>query len=647
MLKRAAVIIAILILSLNKGYAIEMKPGEFLALCYHSVSERPVPGDNYTVTRQLFTEQMEYLKTHGYTPVSMNDILLASEGKKSLPPKPVLLTFDDAYTSYYEFVVPLLKRFNFPSVLAVVSTFIEKNPEGLPEPLMRWEQIKEVSSGGLVEVVSHSYDLHKGIQYNQPGNVGAAAFVRAYDPVRQKYETEEEYRKRLEADFALQEEIFVKKLGFKPNAIVWPYGRYNSIGIDAARKNGYRMAFNFDDDGFGNLGNLMEVKRLVVENKSIKDFISKINDPGHNDTKIRAVQVDLDLIFDPDAYEQTDKNLGRLIERLVEMKINTVFLQAFADPEGTGNIKSVYFHNRVLPVRGDIFSHAAHQIFIRGIRVYAWMPALSIVLPDEKLNNELRVQELSEDGVSPSSSWYKRLTPFSAKTKEIMRTLYEDLAAYSIVDGVLFQDDAYLNDMEDFHPLAMLDYERRFGRKISLQDVKDNTELSQKWSRYKTGVLLDFTKGLMEGVRRHRPGTKSARNLYANTLANPQSEAWFAQNYGLSLQAYDKVIIMAYPQMEDVDRHSGWLERLVHNALEFPEGLNKTIFKIQTYDWKNKEWIKDGIILKELRTILASGGMHIAYYPDNFYENKPSLKSVRLEMSTQTNPFLIKEAVPR
>jgi len=647
MLKRAAVIIAILFISLNTGYAKELKQGEFLALCYHSVSERPVPGDNYIITQQAFTEQMEYLKTHGYNPISLNDLILASEGKKALPPKPVLLTFDDAYISYYKFVVPLLEKFNFPSVLGVVSTFIEKNPDDMPEPLMSWDQIKEVSSKELVEVASHSYDLHKGIQYNPSGNVGAAAFVRAYDPVRHGYETEEEFRKRLEADFALQGEMFVKKLGFKPKAIVWPYGRYNSIGVEAARKNGYSMAFNLDDDGFGSLGNLMEVKRLVVKDKSIKDFISKITDPGHDDTKIRAVQVDLDIIFDPDSYEQTDKNLGRLIERLVEMKINTVFLQAFADPEGTGNIKSVYFHNRVLPVRGDIFSHVAHQIFIRDIRVYAWMPVLSIVLPDEKLNNELKVHELSEDGARPSRSWYKRLTPFSEKTRDIMRTLYEDLAAHSIIDGVLFQDDAYLNDMEDFHPLAMLDYERRFGRKVSLQDIRNNTELSQKWSRYKTGVLLDFTKGLMKGVHRYRPGAKSARNLYANTVINPESEARFAQNYSLFLNTYDKVVIMAYPQMEGVSRESGWLKKLVHKALAFPDGANKTIFKIQTYDWKNKKWVNDGLILKELRTILASGGMHIAYYPDNLYENKPLLDSVRLEMSTQSNPFLTKEALPR
>ena len=65
------------------------------------------------------------------------------------------------------------------------------------------------------------------------------------------------------------------------------------------------------------------------------------------------------------------------------MKVNTVFLQAFADPDGTGTIRSVYFPNKVLPVRANIFSHAVHQIIIRDMKVYAWMPTLSIELPDE------------------------------------------------------------------------------------------------------------------------------------------------------------------------------------------------------------------------------------------------------------------------
>ena len=76
----------------------------------------------------------------------------------------------------------------------------------------------------------------------------------------------------------------------------------------------------------------------------------------------------------------------------------------------------------------------------------------------------------------------------------------------------------------------------------------------------------------MEGVRRYRPATLFARNLYASVLSDPESEEWLAQNYELSLQIYDHVVIMAYPQMEKIRRPAAWLKRLVSIAKRFRMG---------------------------------------------------------------------------
>jgi len=61
---------------------------------------------------------------------------------------------------------------------------------------------------------------------------------------------------------------------------------------------------------------------------------------------------------------------------------------------------------------------------------------------------------------------------------------------------------------------------------------------------------------------------------------------------------------------------------------------------MQSYDWQKKTWIQDKVLLEELRDVLASGGRHIAYYPDNLWEDKPGLSTIRLEMSTETYPFM-------
>ncbi len=616
--------------------AAEEAPGSFLVLSYHSIPLAASPGNESAVPQERFVKQMEYLRTHGYHPVSMNAILDAGEGKRHLPPKSVLLTFDDAYVSYYDFVVPILEKFGYPSVLAVAGSFIDDPPEGLPEPIMSWDQIREVSSKKLVEVVSHTYGLHKGIPYNPAGNISGAGAVRAYDPVSKTYETEAAFIKRIEADFKVQESLFTEKLGMRPRGIAWPYGMYTALSVDVARKAGYRFCFTLED-GYAHISRLTEINRTLVHNGTMKDFISLLETPQPQ-RMIRAVQVDLDLIYDPDSPEKTDENLGRLIERLVAMKVNTVFLQAFADPEGNGTIKSVYFFNRVLPVRADIFSHAAHQIAIRKMKVYAWMPTLGIELPDRALNERLRVQELSGTERRPNTSGYRRLSPSDQKVRDLVRSMYEDLAAHSLLYGILFQDDTYLAEDEDYHPSAVLRFKTWYGRDV-VPPFKD-PDLSEAWLHYKTEVLINFTDSLMEGVRKYRPNAVSARNLYAEVLSNPGAERWFAQNFERSLKAYDHVVVMAYPQMERVKRPSMWLKGLVAKARAFPEGRKKTVFKVQSYDWEKRSWINDRELLEELRDILVGGGRHIAYYPDNLWLDRPRLDVLKLEMSTESYPFL-------
>ncbi len=626
----------------------EMTPGEFLVLCYHAVPFKAGPDDNYSVTQRQFAEQMEYLRTHGYHPVSLDDIIKARDGKKELPVKPVLITFDDAYISYYEFVLPLLEKLDYPSVLAVVGTFYDSPPKGLPDSLMNWEQIKEVSRHRLVEVVSHSYDLHKSVQYNPQGNTGSVVSVRVYNPQTKKYETEEEYRSRLESDFIAQKKIFLEKLGFTPRAVVWPYGRYNAISLEIARKHGVEYTFSLEE-GLADIHHLEAIRRNVVETlpienflieeQSIEHFIKTIKAPEKKTDKIRALQVDLDPVYDPDP-EQMEKNLGKLIDRLFEMKVNTVFLQAFADPEGTGNIKSVYFPNRVLPVRADIFSHAVHQMIIRDITVYAWMPTLSIELPDRELNERLKVMAVADGRPVPSPSWYRRLTPFSKEAVSLLRSMYEDLAAHSQIDGILFQDDAYLTDTEDFNPLATARYKDRLGNDMLSVHPGESSELAKQWSRYKTETLMDLTGSLAEGTKKYRPDILLARNLYSAVIEDPGAEEWFAQDYELFLKNYDQVVVMAYPQMDRIKKPSAWLRSLVKKAKAMPGGIDKTVFKVQSYDWRNEVWIKDGVVLEELRDILSEGGRHIAYYPDDFRVDKPALREMRLEMSTRTYPFL-------
>jgi peptidoglycan/xylan/chitin deacetylase (PgdA/CDA1 family) len=87
---------------------------------FHDVSDTESPftkGLNGTITRKNFEAALKFITRH-YTPVSLQDVL-ADSGGRALPPRPVLVTFDDAYASVSEFAAPLCSKFGVPAVFFV------------------------------------------------------------------------------------------------------------------------------------------------------------------------------------------------------------------------------------------------------------------------------------------------------------------------------------------------------------------------------------------------------------------------------------------------------------------------------------------------------------------------------------------------
>ncbi len=610
----------------------------FNVLIYHDTPKN-VDLDDFAVDRVSFVQQIEYLRAHGYNFISFKDILRANKGEIVLPEKAVLLRSDDAYLSFYEFMYPVLKLYGYPCILGVVTDWMENYPSDyIKAPLMNWEQLQEVANSGLVEIASHSHNLHHDILSNPQGNTAWAAVTLEYYPDTQTYETKEHYRERVYDDLLLSRQILKEKLGVDARAIIWPYGEYNQTCIEEAKRAGFKATFDATDK-LASADNLDVVYgSFVMRNPTIEEFIGNLKINFSTPTKRRVMHADLDLLYDSDKVQQKE-NIDEFIERAFSMKVNTVYLQAFCDENGDGAISSVYFPNRVLPMRDDLFNHVANQLSIRGIKVYAWMPMLSIVLLNERENERLRVMQFRYGEKTASSSWYPRLSPFSAEVRRKLVMLYEDLsAANPRLDGIVFQDDGYLNDFEDFNPAALAQYLKiSGGEDIPYQEL--NEEQKERWTRLKTETLVELTEELRMAFLRYNPFVKSVRTLYAPVLTNPESEEWFAQNYADSLKAYDYVFIMAYPKMEKVKNSTKWLQKLVQKAKEYPDGIQKTIFKVQTYDWERDKWINSRMVDSWLRTLVSAGAQHIAYYPDNCIDNKPDEKIIRLMMSSEDFPF--------
>ncbi len=623
----------------------------FIALCYHDVQDDPATqrtADALTISTADLVAQFNWLRENGYRVVSLEDIVAAREGRRPLPDKAVLLTFDDGYLSTYTRVFPLLKLFNYPAVVAPLVKWIDSREETVTfgsktaprDAFMNWDQLREMAASGLVEIASHSYDLHRGVTGNPQGNRQPAATTRLYAEGR--YEDDARYRQRITADLRRSRDLIERHTGFRPRAVVWPYGSYSHELLDIAAGLGMSITFTLEDRR-GDVRQLSAVPRVLLsDGADLADLVAEL-ETTEPPAVVRAAQVDLDYVYDPDPRQQ-EANLGRLLDRIKALEINTVYLQAFADPDGDGTADALYFPNRHLPVRADLFNRVAWQLLTRSrVQVYAWLPVLAFQLPAEHPAAPLQVLsevgEAAADTAVPDAAVYRRLSPFSRQAHQAVLEIYEDLARHAHFQGLLFHDDAYLSDREDASPLALKVYREQWGLPGSLAEIRADPVAMARWTRRKTRTLIYWTQTLADRVRRYRPEIKTARNLYAAPVMDERARHWFAQSLPDFLDAYDYVALMAMPYLEGARHPLRWLETLVKRVRQVAGSGTKVVFELQSRDWRKGTAVPDTLLYRQMRLLQILGMPHFAYYPEDFIAGRPAIARIRPVMSLATHPY--------
>ena len=129
-------------------------------LLYHKIGHPPpgarVPGQY--VSAKLFRKHLAYLAGQGYESLVLADL---AESDRALPPKPVVITFDDGYQCLYREAVPLLREHDFTATVFVVVegiggvNFWETAAGDVEEPMLSREQIGEMQAAGI-EFGSHT-----------------------------------------------------------------------------------------------------------------------------------------------------------------------------------------------------------------------------------------------------------------------------------------------------------------------------------------------------------------------------------------------------------------------------------------------------------------------------------------------------------
>jgi poly-beta-1,6-N-acetyl-D-glucosamine N-deacetylase len=622
---------------------------QFQVLSYHDVRDEvdgDLDADSTAISSKNLARHFAWLQAHDYHPVSIDDVLNAKAGKKPLPTKPILLTFDDGYKSFYTRVYPLLKLYNYPAVVALVGSWLEVEngkmvaygDEQAPrENFLSATQIKEMASSPLVEFASHSYDLHHGVLGNPQGNNMPAAVTLQYDAVSQAYESELDYKNRIRLDLQTNNKLIKSLTGKYPRVMVWPYGARNLSAIEIARQLGMPITFTLSDSRLPNINDLSEIGRYLVDGNPSEIFLADLSKPIESVNTQRVMHIDLDYVFDEDAAQMA-RNLDVLLDRVKSLAPSTVYLQAFSDKNGDGVAESVYFPNRHVAMRADLFSRVAWQLRTRAnVQVYAWMPVLAFELKDKE--KQLALQVVSADSVADKNA-YMRLSPFSDEAREIIKDIYSDLGRHAQFTGILFHDDATFSESEDDSQFARAAYQAKF-KQDNISAINNNPNAAAELMVMKSHRLTDFTIELAQILKRYQPELKTARNLYAPAMLNAQSERWLSQNYQDFLNAYDYTAVMAMPLMEKAENPKSFLTALVNKAKTTKNGLQKNVFELQARDWGTNQALPTEDLVAHMQTLTKAGALHLGYYPDDFLNNQPEIEAIRPYISSRIFPYLL------
>lgn len=125
-------------------------------LMYHYVSAPPSNADvirrDLSVTPDQFESHLALLRQAGYETISLEQLAYALTQQAPLPPKPIILTFDDGYRDQYENAFPLLRKYGYTATFFIFTEPIDT----YNVDYLTWEMVTEMHRAGM-EFGSHSY----------------------------------------------------------------------------------------------------------------------------------------------------------------------------------------------------------------------------------------------------------------------------------------------------------------------------------------------------------------------------------------------------------------------------------------------------------------------------------------------------------
>ena len=207
-------------------------------IMYHSILKDPARSNKYTITPAVLEEDLKYIKENCYETITISDLTSYVYDDTPLPPKPIILTFDDGHYNNYGYLYPLLEKYDMKAVISIVGSYTDKfsetNEANLNYSYLRWKDINELISSGRVEFQNHTYNLHD----NTHGRIGAK---------KKKGESDDEYKKILEEDINKLQNEFKENTGYVPTCFTYPFGGISNSSLDIIKELGFKASLSCEE----------------------------------------------------------------------------------------------------------------------------------------------------------------------------------------------------------------------------------------------------------------------------------------------------------------------------------------------------------------------------------------------------------------
>ena len=200
-----------------------------LSLMFHRFNEDKYPSTN--IQMNVFKQQIEIIKKLKYTfydPKNLEENFHIAKIEKK-----ILITIDDAFSSFYEFAWPYLKKEKIPFILFVSTEAVGKNG------YMTWDQIKELEKETIVYIGNHSHSHDYLVDMKNDDFI---------------------------IDIDTSSSIFEKKLGYNPIFFSYPFGEYNSLLKEHISKN-FKFSFGQHSGVIDINKNRYELPRFPINEK--------------------------------------------------------------------------------------------------------------------------------------------------------------------------------------------------------------------------------------------------------------------------------------------------------------------------------------------------------------------------------------------